>query len=207
MSPPAPPATRRPRVPGPERRALILRAAREAFARDGFHGAGTAAIARAAGCSEAVLYRHFPSKKALLLAALEQEVSGRMATGRAMAPPAGTDPQAGLPETLDARLHDPEMTTTARLILLAIGMTGDPEVSDAVVGAFGNVRRPLGAALEAGQASGSVRSDLDPELLTWLWHGLFLVAAVRNGIRDDGTALAAVDAARLLADLTGPGTG
>jgi AcrR family transcriptional regulator len=192
-------------VPGPERRALILGAAREAFAREGFHGAGTAAIARAAGCSEAVLYRHFPSKKALLLAALQEELRGRLESGRALVPPAGADPAVGLPETLDARLRDPEMTTTIRLILLAIAMTGDPEVRDVVVSAFGTIRAPLRAALEAGQEGGSVRADLDPELLTWLWHGLFLVAALRNGIRDDGTALEAVEAARILAEMTAPG--
>lgn len=199
-----PEAVTRARVPGPERRAMILQAARTAFARGGFHGAATAEIARSAGCSEAVLYRHFPSKKALLVATLQEEQRGRLETGRAVAPPPGADPVAALPEVLAERLVDEEMTTTARLILLTVSLAGDPEVGDAVVEAFEKVRAPLRAALQAGRDAGSVRDDIDPELLTWLWHGLFMVASVRNSMREDGRALVAVDAARALAGLMRP---
>ncbi|TLD68449.1 TetR/AcrR family transcriptional regulator [Phragmitibacter flavus] len=48
-----------------ERREGILRAALEVFAEKGFHGATTRALAEAAGVSEALLFRHFPSKEDL----------------------------------------------------------------------------------------------------------------------------------------------
>ena len=51
---------------------------------------------------------------------------------------------------------------------------------------------------------GSVRDDIDPELLTWLWHGLFLVALVRTSIADDGVARQAIDAGRALAEVLAP---
>src|SRR5262245_58247017 len=102
---------------GPERREVILRAAREVFARHGFHGAGTAAIAAAAGCSEAVIYRHFPSKKALLAAVLEEEVWGLAPAGEH---PLRGDSAAGLPALLEARLADPDTATAVRMVLLAI---------------------------------------------------------------------------------------
>jgi len=191
------------RMSAPERREGILRAAREEFARHGFHGAGTAAIARAAGCSEAVIYRHFPSKKALLAAVLEAEVWGEPA-GAGEHPLRG-DPSAGLPALLEARLADPDTATAARMVLLAISLSDDPEIGPTVLRAFGTVRERLRAAIGAAQAGGRMRSDVDPELLTWLWHGLAFVAIVRRSISDDGAAMRAVDAARVLERLLQPG--
>jgi AcrR family transcriptional regulator len=49
----------------PERRAEILTASLELFARHGHHGVTTRMIADAAGISEALLYRHFRSKEQL----------------------------------------------------------------------------------------------------------------------------------------------
>ena len=60
----------RQRLTRDERYETILAAARTVFARHGYHRAGTAEIARAAGCSEPMLYKHFPSKQALFAAVL-----------------------------------------------------------------------------------------------------------------------------------------
>jgi AcrR family transcriptional regulator len=62
--------TRRPRRSTAEVRHLILLAARERFAADGFGGATTIAIANAADVSETVLFRHFPTKERLFEAAV-----------------------------------------------------------------------------------------------------------------------------------------
>jgi AcrR family transcriptional regulator len=48
-----------------ERRADIIRAVRRVFAEKGFHGTTTRALADQAGVSEALLFKHFPSKEAL----------------------------------------------------------------------------------------------------------------------------------------------
>ena len=61
----------RQRLTSDVRRQLILDAARAVFARNGFHGAGTSEIARRAGCSEPMLYKHFASKQALFAAVLD----------------------------------------------------------------------------------------------------------------------------------------
>lgn len=62
----------RKRVSGTERRTLILDAARLVFSRHGYDGAKTLQIAREAKVSEALVYRHFPSKLALYRAVLRQ---------------------------------------------------------------------------------------------------------------------------------------
>src|SRR5438876_7288306 len=51
-----------------ERRAAIIKAVRKVFAEKGFHGTTTRALADAAGISEALLFKHFPTKEALFSA-------------------------------------------------------------------------------------------------------------------------------------------
>lgn len=53
------------RLTGAERRRQIVRIASELFARKGFRGTTTREIAREAGISEAVIYRHFSRKENL----------------------------------------------------------------------------------------------------------------------------------------------
>jgi len=55
-----------------DRRSSILEAATLAFAARGYEGARTLEIAQSADVSEALLYRHFPSKQALYDAVLER---------------------------------------------------------------------------------------------------------------------------------------
>ncbi|SKA95258.1 transcriptional regulator, TetR family [Prosthecobacter debontii] len=63
-----PPAASAPRLPGDERRERILEASLRVFAERGFHGATTRELAKAAGVSEALMFRHFPTKEDLYLA-------------------------------------------------------------------------------------------------------------------------------------------
>ena len=62
----------RARLPAPERRAAVLECACRVFARGSYHGCTTAEIAREAGVTEPVLYRHFDSKRELYLACLDE---------------------------------------------------------------------------------------------------------------------------------------
>ena len=59
------------RLPAAERRQAIVDAALPVFATGSYSGATTADIAREAGISEPILYRHFASKRELYLACLE----------------------------------------------------------------------------------------------------------------------------------------
>jgi AcrR family transcriptional regulator len=60
-----------PRLPDPERRTLILRVARQHFARAGFTSTTMADIARAAGMGVGSLYVYFPTKDAIALTLLQ----------------------------------------------------------------------------------------------------------------------------------------
>jgi AcrR family transcriptional regulator len=56
------------RISSDERRDRILDAALRVFAERGFHGATTRELAKAAGVSEALMFRHFPTKEDLYFA-------------------------------------------------------------------------------------------------------------------------------------------
>jgi AcrR family transcriptional regulator len=59
------------RLPAAERRLHLIETAIRLFSRGSYRGTTTADIARAAGVSEPILYRHFASKRDLYLAALD----------------------------------------------------------------------------------------------------------------------------------------
>jgi AcrR family transcriptional regulator len=56
------------KLTGEERKAAIVKAVRRVFAEKGFHGTTTRELAKAAGVSEALLFKHFPNKEALYAA-------------------------------------------------------------------------------------------------------------------------------------------
>src|SRR5206468_536169 len=62
----------RPRLTAVERRQAVLETACRVFSKSSYRGATTAEIAREAGITEPILYRHFGSKRDLYLACLEE---------------------------------------------------------------------------------------------------------------------------------------
>jgi TetR/AcrR family transcriptional regulator len=61
-------------MPASDRRSQILEVALDIFAKKGLNGATTKEIAAAAGVTEAIIFRHFPSKQALYQAVLESQL-------------------------------------------------------------------------------------------------------------------------------------
>ncbi|MFB7170748.1 TetR/AcrR family transcriptional regulator [Streptomyces sp. NPDC056254] len=60
------------RMSAEERRESVIRAAMHEFARGGYHGTSTEAIAKRVGVSQPYLFRLFPNKQAIFLAASER---------------------------------------------------------------------------------------------------------------------------------------
>jgi TetR/AcrR family transcriptional regulator len=65
------------RLTAPERRQQIANIAATLFARRGFDGVTTREIARRARVSEAILFRHFPTKEALYTEIIDQKIRMR----------------------------------------------------------------------------------------------------------------------------------
>jgi AcrR family transcriptional regulator len=66
---------RRPRRPAAERRRQILAAARVLFAERGFHATTTRDLAAAADINDALIYRYFPDKQAILVALIDEAIA------------------------------------------------------------------------------------------------------------------------------------
>lgn len=62
------------RMPASDRRTQLLDVALNVFSQKGFNGATTKEIAAAAGVTEAVIFRHFPTKQALYRAVLDSGI-------------------------------------------------------------------------------------------------------------------------------------
>ena len=74
-----PRAWRRVRLPRERRREQILKSAELLFAATGLRSTTTAALAKAAGISEAILYRHFGAKQKLFEKVVERNTQERLA--------------------------------------------------------------------------------------------------------------------------------
>lgn len=67
-------------MPAPERRRLIIEAAKQVFMTRGLVGARTKDIAAAAGVNEALIYRHFDSKEEIFAAAVVEPLQTLVTT-------------------------------------------------------------------------------------------------------------------------------
>jgi AcrR family transcriptional regulator len=113
----------RQRVPAVERRRLILVAAARLFAQRGFQGTTTRRIADEARVNEAILFRHFPTKKELYWAVIEAKCEGRPA--RAMLVErlkAGCDEKAAFAAVAQGMLERQAADTSLMRLLLFSGL-------------------------------------------------------------------------------------
>lgn len=88
------PARRRPRRASSDRREDVLAAARQLFAAKGFHATGTRELAAAADVNDALLYRYFPNKEAILTALVDQAIAAFAALPATLAGTLSEDPDA-----------------------------------------------------------------------------------------------------------------
>jgi AcrR family transcriptional regulator len=118
------------RMTGPERRSQVLGIAAGEFADHGLHGASTEAIARAAGITQAYVFRMFGTKKALF-AELVGAAFDRFSDGmsQAAAGATGLSALAAMGTQYHELLAD---RTTLLLQLQGFAACGDSEVRDLV---------------------------------------------------------------------------
>ena len=135
------------------RRSAILTAARHEFARRGFRGASTASIAAGAGCSEPMLYKHFPSKQALFAAVLTDATEAMGARVRSlMAESPGA--MAGMIAVARHASTDPLIIEIIRLRMLAASLVDEPDVLRALAASMHEVIRGMAATIAAGMRRG-----------------------------------------------------
>jgi AcrR family transcriptional regulator len=167
------------------RRQLILGAAKRCFARNGFAGTTTRSVAAAAAISEALLFKHFPSKAALYAEILAEECEADPVLAHLL----GQEPStAALVELIqgmarhfvhisDGPDHEEE---AQRLRLMATSHLEDGEFARLL---YAKVEKLIGpmftASLEAAIAAGDAARLAGPPLnLFWFAHHTVLTAAL-----------------------------
>ena len=149
-----------------KREHLILQGARRCFVRDGFQGAGVAAIAAEAGVSVANLYQYFDSKEALVLAIIEADLKSDLALIESIA---NADSFIAGFEAVLLALSDTRDEAALRLEVLSEA-TRNPRVAARIVRLEQDGIDALADVLGKAQARGEVRSDLDAQEFSLLLH-------------------------------------
>jgi AcrR family transcriptional regulator len=181
----------RERLPAAERRAALIDAALEVFTTSSYAGATTAEIARVAGVSEPILYRHFASKRDLWLACLDtawdevrvvvEEKFALQASGAELAP---------------AEMRSPwESPRMPNLWLQGLSGAGDDAaLRDVVRAHMLEVHGFIADLFRAQQLAGTIPADRDPEAEAWIFvaGGLLFSVADRLGGVISPTQLAAI---------------
>jgi AcrR family transcriptional regulator len=150
-----------------ERKRQLLSHAKQLFLRLGYQDTTTEKIARAAGVSEPVLYRHFDSKKALFLEVLEEI---RQATLHRWNYETAhlTDPLTKLNAVVDiylgaTREHALELRVMHRTLI----ETDDEEISACLRSFYLDSEELLVRIIREGQQAGVFRRSFDPRIGAW----------------------------------------
>jgi AcrR family transcriptional regulator len=161
----------------PARREQLLDATKGVVAEHGFHGVSIEAVARRAGITRPIVYRHFDDLPALLDALVERETKRALAQLQEFVPRAlGGDPREDLLAALGGYLRAVESDpVTWRLVLVP------PEGAPGLLGE----RIALGRAAVIEQLAGTIRSP-DPEL----------TARALSAVADEAARLLLADPAR-----------
>ena len=117
------------RLPRTARRRQLLDAALSVFVAQGYHAAAMDDIADRAGVSKPVLYQHFPGKRDLYLALLDESAAALMDAVRA-AMNSTTDNKARVRATVSAYYKFVEDKNGAFRLVFESDLTGEPEVRD-----------------------------------------------------------------------------
>jgi AcrR family transcriptional regulator len=173
----------RSRLSAEERRATVLECACQIFAKGTYHGSTTAEIARTAGVTEPILYRHFASKRDLYLSCLN----------------ATWDECRTMWETAVADEPDPALWVGAmgRSYLAAKDKRGqvatlwlqalteasdDPEIRRFIRRQMREVHSFVAEVIRRSQAAGGTLHERDADAEAWLFISIGLLTTVSRRV-------------------------
>ena len=169
------------RLSADERRQAVLDTACRTFSKRSYRGATTAEIAREAGITEPILYRHFGSKRELYVACLEEAWSQFRAIADAACL---AKPEAGFGAVADAYMAKRAKIRLVDLWVQALTEASeDPVIAKALRAQIREVHEYFADTIRASQERGSMHADRDAVAEAWLFiaGGLLGTMDVRLG--------------------------
>jgi TetR/AcrR family fatty acid metabolism transcriptional regulator len=175
------------------KRRLILDAAVRVFARQGYEASRVGDIATEAGVAYGLVYHYFGSKEAVLEAVFHEQW-GRLLAAVVLAEEAEETAPEQLALVVKIVLRtwrdDPNLVR-----LLVREITRSPHITDEL-DEISEAFRSLQRMIERGQAEGTFRAGLDPQIAAWMLYGALeevLTGWVLGQLPDTPAALAAAE--------------
>jgi AcrR family transcriptional regulator len=166
------------------RRQLILGAAKRCFAQHGYNGTTTKSVAAAASISEALLFKHFPSKAALYAEILSEECEADPALMNLLEREPSTASLVelirGIVQHFVEIAEGPDQEEAQRLRLMATSHLDDGEFARLI---YAKLESLIGAAFVASLESAIVSGDArpcatNPLNLFWFAHHTVMTLAL-----------------------------
>jgi len=167
------------RLPAPERRAAIVECACRAFLRGSYRGTTTAEIAREAGVTEPILYRHFDSKRGLYLACME-EAWRRVRSLWDEAVAAESDPAlwVGAMGRAYIGLDDENAKVAALWLQSLVESSDDAEIRAWIRDHVREVHAYVADVIRRAQAAGGIYPDRDADAEAWIFIAVGLLTTL-----------------------------
>lgn len=150
-----------------DRKCQLMEVAKQLFVKLGYQHTTTEKIAKAAGVTEPVLYRHFANKKTLFIEVLDdirETTIHRWQSDTAKI----TDPLKRLHAIVDLYLGSTrEHAIDFHIMHRSLVETDDEDIAGCLQTFYLDSERMLAHVIREGQKTGVFRSDLDPRVGAW----------------------------------------
>jgi AcrR family transcriptional regulator len=192
-------STTAPRMAAADRRRHLVETALRLFTEGSYRGTTTAEIARTAGVSEPILYRHFASKRDLYLAALEH-VWAKTRDSWERTLEASPDACAAV-EAIGkghVSVRSPKLQLAELWVQALSEASEDAELKRHLRRHMREVHDFVADLVRRGQAEGAIAAERDPDAEAWIMlaGGILGMVGRRVGLLDD-EELQAIRSARL----------
>lgn len=179
------------RLPAAKRREQLLDTAASLFASKGYAGATTAELARAAGVTEPIIYRHFASKRDLFVALIDRTSERTIALWEDTLSRAA-DPAERLQRLIGANPMVMDHGRGAyRVIVQAMTEIEDDHILEAIKRHIIALHAFLEREVVKAQDAGAVGKSFSPEITAWvllhmgLGYGMIAPLRIPSHARDE----------------------
>lgn len=155
-----------------DQRKRMIQAAIKVFGEQNYDVGTMSMIAKEAGISEAMLYKHFDSKKELFVTCFEAIVSDLMSRYAQSYKNNPDDPLGYLEDSAIAYLrYIKESSNGSKYLVHMLSSTYDLELKEPLVGFFKASLETVKKALDLAKSKGQLSKKADTELLAWDYVG------------------------------------
>lgn len=179
------------RLPAAKRREQLLSCAAKLFAHRGYARATTAQLAKSAGVTEPIIYRHFASKRDLFIALIES--SGRETITQWKKHLRGSDDPAERLRRLlgENPMVTPEGRDAYRVLMQAITEVDDAEIRRAVQKHIAALHEFLSTEVRRAQEEHKLTQRFNADVVAWLLIDIGLGYGVLSALGVEGHGVAA----------------